>query len=276
MDWIKRNRFLKIRREALNRSAVRSQKARNSVLPFGVVNRFLMLFFFFMLFQIPTIDAQDAGQREYLRSPLQERTAEGAWNRATNGLDYSKRKKKKEKERRENEPVEQSDSDAPRYGEGSLFDGDWSAIFKVLFFVIIIGFLAFLTLRLVGGNPFLANKKIEKEHIQYSIEEVEADIHKSDLEGFARHALDSENYKLAIRLYYLQIIKLLSQNKNIKWKRDKTNKAYVREMHGTEYYKEFRTITRLFERVWYGDVNIKETDFDRMRPQFLEFLKRIS
>lgn len=235
----------------------------------------LVVMGFLMLFQSSVAMAQDDGQREYLRSYLKERPNEGAWDKATNGLDFSKRKKKKERERRERTESSNNDN-GPNYGEGSLFDGDWSSIFKILFFVIVIGLLVFLTLRLVGGNPFLMNKRVEKENINYSIEDVEADIHKSDLEGFARHALDKQDYKLAVRLYYLQIIKLLSQNRLIKWKRDKTNRAYINEMKGSDYFKDFRSVTRLFERVWYGDINLQKNEFEQLRPRFLEFLKKIS
>lgn len=265
MDWIKRNKNVKFKLH-------RFQK------PIGFTSKIIILgvMGLFFLFQSAIAVAQDDGQQDYLRSYLEERPNESAWDRATNGLDYSKRKKKKEEEEPETQTSPSNSGDGPNYGEGSLFDGDWSSIFKVLFFVIVIGLLVFLTLKLVGGNPFLMNRRIEKENINYSIKEVEADIHKSDLEGFARHALDQQDYKLAIRLYYLQIIKLLSQNKLIKWKRDKTNKAYVREMKGSDYFKEFRSITRLFERVWYGDVDLQQSEFEKVRPQFLDFLKKIS
>jgi hypothetical protein len=243
MDWIKRNKNLEIK-------SLRCEKSGS----FTTKMMILAVLGFLMLFQSPEAIAQDDGQQEYLRSYLEERPVDRAWDRATNGLDYSKRKKKKERERRE-ETQPSNSNDGPNYGEGSL---------------------VFLTLRLVGGNPFLVNRRIDKENINYSIEEVEADIHTSDLEGFARHALDKQDYKLAVRLYYLQIIKLLSQNKLIKWKRDKTNRAYINEMKGSDYFKDFRSVTRLFERVWYGDVHLQKSDFEQVRPRFLEFLKKIT
>ena len=127
-------------------------------------------------------------------------------------------------------------------------------------------------MKLMGSTAFLSNKKVDKSSLQYSIERAEENIHEADLEDFARHALDKKDYKLAIRLYFLQILKHLSSNNFIKWKRDKTNKEYVREMSGNNLFREFRTISRLFERVWYSDVEVKEHQFNLIRPRFLDFL----
>ena len=46
-------------------------------------------------------------------------------------------------------------------------------------------------------------------------------------------------------------------------------------MSGTDLFKEFRAISRLFERVWYSDVTVQEHQFNRLRPKFLDFLKKI-
>ncbi len=228
---------------------------------------------FCFLANVPTVWAQDADKQKYIGTAFEERTSKNdSWDRVTNGLDYSKKRKKKKEEPQETN----TSTNDNNLGRGSLFDGNWAGVFKILFFVVVIGLLVFLTLRLMGGTAFLSNKKIDKDNIEYSIEKVEADIHKSDLEGFARHALDKQDYKLAIRLYYLQIIKVLSQNKTIKWKRDKTNNAYVNEMRGTEYFREFRNLTRSFERVWYGDSDIQSNDFNKIRPRFLDFLEKIN
>ncbi len=214
--------------------------------------------------------AQDAGKRGYMKSSLQEsETAAASWSNAVEGLDYTPRKKKKKKDK-----VDDDSDSSPNldFLNNSLFSGNWSAIFKVLFFVLVIGLLTFLIIRIMGGTAFLSNRKVEKEEINYSIETVEADIHKSDIEGFAQHALREKDYKLAIRLYYLQVLKVLSQNKSIKWKRDKTNNEYIREMRQNAHFKDFRKTTRLFEQAWYGDVQIQEQDFERVKPQFVNLL----
>lgn len=213
--------------------------------------------------------AQDTDIDTYENTSIKEHEfRKDNWERATKGLNYSKEKKE---EVAQEDPIDTSDFDF----DGSIFTGNWAGFFRVFFFIIVIGLLAFIIIKLMGSTAFLSNKNVDKTGLKYSIEQVEENIHEADLEDFARHALDKKDYKLAIRLYFLQILKHLSTNNFIKWKRDKTNKEYVREMNGTDLFKEFRSLSRLFERVWYSDVNVQEHQFNRIRPKFLDFLKKI-
>lgn len=241
--------------------------------------KYWLLPFLLVLSSLSNLFAQSADQQEYLAEPLQERKiSSSAWAKATGELDFSPRKKKKKKEREERERTERSprSNDSIFSPNGSIFSGDWGGIFQVLFFSIIIGALVFLIIRLLGGNTFKSNNAINRKEIGYSMAEIEENLHEADLEGFAKHALDKEDYKLAIRLYYLQILKILSQDKSIKWKRDKTNNQYIREMQLHPQFMAFSSITRQFERVWYGDVEVKKREFEKLRPYFSAFLKKIS
>ncbi len=236
-----------------------------------------LLPFLLISLNMSNLEAQSANQQEYLAEPLEERKiTSSAWNKATGELDFSPRKKKKEREREERERTRSNNNPSMFRGNSSIFSGDWGGFFQILFFSIIIGGLVFLIIKLLGGNTFKSNNAVNKKEIGYSMEAIEENLHEADLEGFARHALDNEDYKLAVRLYYLQIIKLLSERKSIKWKRDKTNNQYIREMQSHPQFKTFRSITRLFERVWYGDVEVEKKEFEQLRPRFLTFIKRIS
>ena len=222
------------------------------------------------------VSAQDANSDSYEGTSIKEQEFDKKnWERVTKDLNYSKEKKEEEEEEElvRDEPVDTDTNDFDL--DGSIFDGNWSAFFRVFFFIIVIGALAFLMMKLMGSTSFLSNKNVDKTSLQYSIAKAEENIHEADLEDFARHALNKQDYKLAIRLYFLQILKHLSANNFIKWKRNKTNEEYVREMSGTDLFKEFRTLSRLFERVWYSDVTIKEHHFNLIKPKFLDFLKKV-
>ena len=104
------------------------------------------------------------------------------------------------------------------------------------------------------------------------IEVIEENIYESDLEDFIQQATQQKNYNLAIRLFYLAIIKELSLAKLIKWKRDKTNKDYLNEMRGTELYSSFREQTQIFERIWYGESNLQQTDYANLAGAFQKLL----
>jgi hypothetical protein len=93
------------------------------------------------------------------------------------------------------------------------------------------------------------------------------------LERFIREAVDQQKYALAIRLYYLAIIKELSLSKLIKWKRDKTNWSYLNEVRTTALSQPFRETTRIFERVWYGEGTLDEKEFLSIKPKFDQLIK---
>ena len=57
---------------------------------------------------------------------------------------------------------------------------------------------------------------------------VEEDINKMDFEKRINDAVNNRDYRLAVRLYYLKMLKLLSDKKIIDWQINKTNSAYVK------------------------------------------------
>jgi len=79
-----------------------------------------------------------------------------------------------------------------------------------------------------------------------------------------------------VRVYYLEVLKQLSLKDLIKWQRDKTNSEYLREMRQQTHFKDFRHVTRIFERVWYGDTKIEQDTFQQISPEFELYLSKVS
>ncbi len=73
----------------------------------------------------------------------------------------------------------------------------------------------------------------------------------------------------------MEVLKQLSLKNLIKWQRDKTNSEYLREMRKQSHFKDFRHVTRIFERVWYGDTKIEQDTFQQISPEFDEYLKTV-
>ena len=92
------------------------------------------------------------------------------------------------------------------------------------------------------------------------------------MERFLRQALEKEDYGLAVRLYYLAILKELSLKKAIKWKKDKTNRDYQRELRQTKFAEAFSEVTYIFERAWYGRSQLRESDYKQIEPKFQRFI----
>jgi hypothetical protein len=230
-----------------------------------------------LLLLLPTsVLGQYDYESEYIKEqPFDKET----WKKTTKNLDYSGITK-------EDENIDLDDlegSGEGRRGEERkrkssansfnvpLFQG--SAILKYLFFGIAIMALVFVLWKIISAQMKLRNPTVKKQ-IQ-TLEQAVEDIHESDLERFLREALEANNYKLAIRVYYLMAIKRLSEKELIKWKKDKTNSAYVREMRTSSHFDAFREITQKFERVWFGGTEISKGGFELLQPKFKDFIKQV-
>lgn len=115
------------------------------------------------------------------------------------------------------------------------------------------------------------NQSIDK----FDLEHIEENLHVAELDPLIQRAIAQENYPMAIRLYYLAILKKLSEQKLVVWKKDKTNRDYLRELGLSPLNQPFQESTRDFEWVWYGDGAVGKQEFLRMEGQFQKMLSLI-
>lgn len=184
---------------------------------------------------------------------------EKRWENLTKDLDYNESVKKKEKEK---DPLAM-----PKFNLNPM-------VVKVVVVTLVIIALVFLLWKIFGNAKFLKNQKIKGGEFSF-LDEVEENLEESDLERFLREALEKKQYKIAVRIYYLMSIKELMQQNFIVWKKNKTNFEYLTEMRERKEFEHFRSLTRAFEIVWYGDVEIEEKEFTVLSPSFSSFINSI-
>jgi len=100
-------------------------------------------------------------------------------------------------------------------------------------------------------------------------------IHAISFDESISKAISDKNFSLAIRLMYLQNLKILSDKNRIKWHENKTNWHYVGELSGTPLQNGLRTTTYIFEYVQYGKVAIEEAKFNQLQNIFKQFKESI-
>lgn len=252
-------------------------KTKNSVLTKSLMIMLLIFFCSNLAFSFQSSSPQeDYMQSEFVEKKLVEKT----WWNVSSTLDYGKDNGGAPKD--DNEAVDDGDySDAVEEEEKAVVtevSDFWSGFFKFLFIAMAVIILAFIIANMVGAEGWAlapSNKKIKPQAaIPITLANIEERIHESDLDRYIREALEKENYPMAVRLYYLAIIKELSLKKWIKWKKDKTNRDYIRELSTTDWYSNFRLVTAMFEKVWYGKKELGGMDFRSViQPQFQNMLK---
>ena len=146
----------------------------------------------------------------------------------------------------------------------SVFSGKFeenvtTPIMILLFVAAIIAILLFLYKK----RPELFMRAKKTAPLPYDIEE--ENIHGIDFNKEISSALEKGDHRLAIRLLYLQTLRLLSDNNLIDWQIHKTPTEYLYEIKNTETKPLFREITTRFLRVRYGNYIASPELYEELR-----------
>lgn len=137
-------------------------------------------------------------------------------------------------------------------------------IAKVIFFALIIGLLSFILIKLIGTRRPGGEKVSDADPLTSAGDEIE-NIHETDLQKLLSDALKEGNLRRAVRFYYLIVIRELSLQNLINWKKEKTNFAYITEMMNHSLSGDFNKATYAFEKTWYGDIHLNENEFRQIQ-----------
>lgn len=100
-------------------------------------------------------------------------------------------------------------------------------------------------------------------------------IHEIPYEEAISNAIAAGNFSLAVRLLYLQSLKLLSDKALIKWQPNKTNWQYVNELSDNNLRRRFTSMTSIFEYVRYGSMPLTAPQFHTVRQSFDAFNQQV-
>jgi hypothetical protein len=101
-------------------------------------------------------------------------------------------------------------------------------------------------------------------------------IHVLDFKSLIAQAIQSKNFREAIRLYYLFTLKQLSDRNRIVWEPFKTNADYISEYGRIQSGSQFGKLAYIYEYAWYGEFDLDENTFHQAQQSFLEFQQSIS
>lgn len=135
---------------------------------------------------------------------------------------------------------------------------------------VIAGIVVFLLLKFflkVNSNSIISTAKNKSV---VSITEEEELIKSKDLSKLIQQAIQQKNYRLAVRYYYLNILKQLENKELIIWEQQKTNEDYSKEISHKNIQNSFAHLTRLYDFVWYGNFTINEAEFMRIESDFIQ------
>jgi len=140
-------------------------------------------------------------------------------------------------------------------------------IFRVLPYILL-GFLIFILLRFflkVNSNRIVTKSQAKGDVM---ISEEEQIIKNEDILALINSAISSGNFRLAIRYYYLLALKYLTVSNHIVWKPQKTNDDYLKELEDGDLQSDFEKITKIYDYIWYGELNVTAARFEMLKSNF--------
>ena len=147
---------------------------------------------------------------------------------------------------------------------------------KTLTWVIVIGaFVAALIWYLVTSNILIFTKR-QKQISSFKQEEaVSEDIFNINYQREIEKAINAENYRFAIRLMFLKLLKNLSNKNIIQYRQERTNFEYLSQLFSTGYYNDFFRLTRNYEYTWYGKFEVSPEAFGTIKTEFENFDRKL-
>jgi hypothetical protein len=213
------------------------------------------------------------------------------WKEIVGDENYSEElpRKQKEKSQRMRDSTNSPESDGKRLlqKEGDetegLDDSDQSIsipinpiILNIIFYSLtfgIIGYILFLIMKNISLRP---KTKISKKELLSDSSPI-TDIRELEIDILLREAMASGNYRLAIRIYFLGLLKKLDEDGFIVWKKNKTNRDYLSELFSKQYYfEELRGLTLAYEQVWYGDHTLSTQAYEEIISSFRAINQKIN
>lgn len=192
------------------------------------------------------------------------------WKEITKDIDYSPGKEIKEKKQENTEPTDNDLSS----GGGSIFPVGGQAL-QIIIITVFIVILIIIISKLAGNNLRLRQKE-NTGSIQQKLEDIEENLMESDLMRWLKKVVEDKDYRLALRIYYLIIIKELATKGLINWKKEKTNLDYLYEMRQHDTYNNFEEITGIYQLIWYGEKNMGDKYLVEMSHKFRSYYQSIN
>ncbi len=140
---------------------------------------------------------------------------------------------------------------------------------------LLLGILIFILIKFFLKVNANAMRQAKKDSSTVTLSEEEHLIRNEDIQALIRKALADNDYCLAIRYYYLFLLQKMSDQELIDWQLQKTNDDYLKELRTQELKGPFKTITRLYDYIWYGSFALDKAKYQQAERAFIHLQKTL-
>ncbi len=154
----------------------------------------------------------------------------------------------------------------------SATETNWGRVLIYTLGLIVMIVIVMLLLKVDAWHVFYTGA--DKGSLNYQA--IQDDIHDMDFEKLIHEALTRNEYRMGVRLTFLYALKILSDKREVVWEPGKTNHDYRDELSEGPLKTGFNELSFYFEYAWYGEFNINESMYQRVRGIFDDWRTRIA
>lgn len=100
-------------------------------------------------------------------------------------------------------------------------------------------------------------------------------IENNDFAKLIQKAKSENNFRLAIRYYFLWVLQSMFDKKLIDCNKDKTNFDYFTELGKSPISDDFFKNTHIYDYIWYGNFELSDAEFKTAESIFQKTLKKL-
>lgn len=165
------------------------------------------------------------------------------------------------------DPIEEKKEEDKVYGGPSPA---WNpAVLKIVGYILIlllIGAVIYFLLKSALQDDVSIKNSVSSDSLLYD-NHID-DVREDDIERLLREALARNDFRSAVRLYYIKLLKSLHSTGFIIWKKDKTNHDYAVELSSVPFTRDFRKFMTAYEIIWYGERTPSADEFRKLQINF--------
>lgn len=151
----------------------------------------------------------------------------------------------------------------------SNFLGEMTNLVYVLIIIVVVFFIVRAIMN--GEGRWVFGKRSDKKIVNH--EDVETNIHIVNFKKLIAQAVTNNDYRLAVRYQYLDMLKKLSAAEIISYDPEKTNLEYTYEIKNDSMREQFQYTSYLYNYVWYGEFIIDKEQYEQAAESFNLILK---
>lgn len=148
-----------------------------------------------------------------------------------------------------------------------------SGLINLILWVLAIAFVLFILYRLFLADGAFRLRSKSAAKAETEVEEIINN--QSDFDLLIRQALQTGNFRQAVRYQYLRTLHLMADKNLVQLSPDKTNFQYVSEIANRDLQQPFASLTLNYEYVWYGEFEIDKIMYDKIESKFTGFNQKL-